>query len=188
MADTPEIRHTLGELAARQLANTTKTVPQMKAITPRWLVSFLPWTPVEAGTYRVNRVTSEHDVPADVACGPREEIDLPETFVNYDEKPREYTLCAVTTVLDVQTRVSDLYRSPYDQIREQLRLLIELVKERQESEIVNNSDYGLLNNVAPEGHVKTRTGPPTPDDLDELITKVWKEPAFFVAHPLAIAA
>jgi hypothetical protein len=160
----------------------------MKAITPRWLVSFLPWTPVEAGTYRVNRVTSEHDVPADVACGPREEIDLPETFVNYDEKPREYTLCAVTTVLDVQTRVSDLYRSPYDQIREQLRLIVELVKERQENEIVNNSDYGLLNNVAPEGHVKTRAGAPTPDDLDELITKVWKEPAFFLAHPRAIAA
>jgi hypothetical protein len=189
MADTPEIRHTLGELAARQLANTTKTVPQMKAITPRWLVSFLPWTPVEAGTYRVNRVVAEHpETPADVTCGTREEVDLPETFVNYDEKPREYTLCAVTTVLDVQTRVSDLYRSPYDQIREQLRLIIELVKERQEREIINNADYGLLKNVAAEGRIKTRTGAPTPDDLDELITKVWKEPAFFLAHPRAIAA
>lgn len=189
MAETPEVRHTLGEVAARQLANTTKTVPQMKAITPRWLASFLPWTPVEAGTYRVNRVVAERaDAPADVTCGTREEVDLPETFVNYDEKPREYTLCAVTTVLDVQTRVSDLYRSPYDQIREQLRLIIELVKERQEKEIINNADYGLLNNVAPEGHVKTRKGPPTPDDLDELITKVWKEPAFFLAHPRAIAA
>ena len=189
MPDTPEIRHTLGEVAARQLANTTKTVPQMKAITPRWLVSFLPWTPVEAGTYRVNRVVAEHpEAPADVTCGTREEVDLPETFVNYDEKPREYTLCAVTTVLDVQTRVSDLYRSPYDQIREQLRLLIELVKERQEKEIINNADYGLLHNVAPEQHVKTRTGAPTPDDLDELIARVWKEPAFFLAHPRAIAA
>jgi hypothetical protein len=179
----------LGEVAARQLANTTKTVPQMKAITPRWLVSFLPWTPVEAGTYRVNRVVAEHpEAPADVTCGTREEVDLPETFVNYDEKPREYTLCAVTTVLDVQTRVSDLYRSPYDQIREQLRLLIELVKERQEKEIINNADYGLLHNVAPEQHVKTRTGAPTPDDLDELIARVWKEPAFFLAHPRAIAA
>jgi hypothetical protein len=189
MADTPEVRHTLGEVAARQLANTTKTVPQMKAITPRWLVSFLPWTPVEAGTYRVNRVVAEHpEAPADVTCGTREEVDLPETFVNYDEKPREYTLCAVTTVLDVQTRVSDLYRSPYDQIREQLRLLIELVKERQEKEIINNADYRLLHNVAPEQHVKTRTGAPTPDDLDELIARVWKEPAFFLAHPRAIAA
>ncbi len=161
----------------------------MKAITPRWLVSFLPWTPVEAGTYRVNRVKAAHEeTPADVTCGTREEIDLPETFVNYDEKPREYSLCAVTTVLDVQTRVSDLYRTPYDQIKEQLRLIIELVKERQEKEILNNADYGLLNNVAPECRIKTRTGAPTPDDLDELIARVWKEPAFFLAHPRAIAA
>jgi hypothetical protein len=36
--------------------------------------------------------------------------------------------------------------------------------------------------------VATRKGPPTPDDLDELISKVWKEPAFFLAHPRAIAA
>jgi hypothetical protein len=189
MADTPEVRHTLGGDAARQLSNTTKTAPQMKAITPRWLVSFLPWTPVEAGTYRVNRVKAAHEeTPADVTCGTREEIDLPETFVNYDEKPREYSLCAVTTVLDVQTRVSDLYRTPYDQIKEQLRLIIELVKERQEKEIINNADYGLLKNVTPEYRIKTRTGPPTPDDLDELVAKIWKDPAFFLAHPRAIAA
>ena len=36
--------------------------------------------------------------------------------------------------------------------------------------------------------IRTRTGAPTPDDLDELLTKVWKEPAFFLAHPRAIAA
>ena len=36
--------------------------------------------------------------------------------------------------------------------------------------------------------IKTRNGAPTPDDLDELISKVWKEPAFFLAHPRAIAA
>ena len=36
--------------------------------------------------------------------------------------------------------------------------------------------------------IKTRAGAPTPDDLDELLTKVWKEPTFFLAHPRAIAA
>jgi Arc/MetJ-type ribon-helix-helix transcriptional regulator len=113
---------------------------------------------------------------------------LPEIYVDYEEKPREYTLNVVTTVLDVQTRISDLYRSPHDQIREQLRLMIEKVKERQENELVNNAEYGLLNNVVPEFHVKTRKGAPTPDDLDELIAKVWKEPGFFLAHPRAIAA
>jgi Arc/MetJ-type ribon-helix-helix transcriptional regulator len=101
---------------------------------------------------------------------------------------REYTLSAVTTTLDVHTRVSDLYRSPHDQIKEQLRLTIEKIKERQERELVNNKEYGLLHNVAPRLHVKTRAGAPTPDDLDELIAKVWKEPCFFLAHPRAIAA
>jgi hypothetical protein len=42
--------------------------------------------------------------------------------------------------------------------------------------------------VAPSQRIKTRKGAPTPDDLDELLTKVWKEPSFFLAHPAAIAA
>jgi hypothetical protein len=62
------------------------------------------------------------------------------------------------------------------------------VKERQEGELINNKEYGLLANTAPSMKISTRKGPPTPDDLDELISRVWKEPAFFLAHPLAIAA
>ena len=62
------------------------------------------------------------------------------------------------------------------------------MKEKQEYELVNNKEYGLLTNAAATQRIKTRTGAPTPDDLDELITKVWKEPAFFLAHPRAIAA
>jgi hypothetical protein len=188
MAEKAEVRHTLSEQQARQLANVTKTVPMMEAITPRWLVSFLSWVPVEAGTYRVNKVKVTRPGTRTIECSPDEEIDLPEIYVDYEEKPREYTLNAVTTVLDVQTRISDLYRSPHDQIREQLRLMIEKVKERQESELVNNAEYGLINNVAPEFKIKARKGAPTPDDLDELIARVWKEPCFFLAHPRAIAA
>jgi hypothetical protein len=188
MPEKAEVRHTLSEQQARQLANVTKTVPMMEAITPRWLVSFLSWVPVEAGTYRVNKVKVTRPGTRTIECSPDEEIDLPEIYVDYEEKPREYTLNAVTTVLDVQTRISDLYRSPHDQIREQLRLMIEKVKERQESELVNNTEYGLINNVVPEFKIKARKGAPTPDDLDELIARVWKEPCFFLAHPRAIAA
>jgi hypothetical protein len=188
MAEKAEVRHTLSEQQARQLANVTKTVPMMDQITPRWLVTFLSWVPVEAGTYRVNKVKPTHPGTRTIECSPDEEIDLPEIYVDYEEKPREYTLNAVTTVLDVQTRISDLYRSPHDQIREQLRLMIEKVKERQENELVNNAEYGLVNNVASDFRVKTRKGAPTPDDLDELIARVWKEPGFFLAHPRAIAA
>src|SRR5690349_2834014 len=44
---------------ARNLANTTKTAPKMMSITPRWLLSLLPWVNVEGGTYRVNRTKVE---------------------------------------------------------------------------------------------------------------------------------
>jgi len=188
MPEKAEVRHTLSELQARQLANVTKTVPMMTEITPRWLVPFLQWVPVEAGTYRVNKVTPAPPGTRTIECSPGQEIDLPEIYVDYEEKPREYTLCAVTTVLDLQTRISDMYRSPHDQIKEQLRLIIEKVKERQESELINNNGYGLLHNVDNSMHLKTRKGPPTPDDLDELLAKVWKEPSFFLAHPRAISA
>jgi hypothetical protein len=185
MADSPAPL-ALGDAAARQLANTTKTVPQLATITPRWLVHLLQWVPVEAGTYRVNKVKNPEDVK--IACAKRDEAELPQTFVDYEETPREYQLNAVTTILDVHTRISDLYNSPHDQIKEQLRLTIEAIKEHQESELINNADYGLIANVADSQRITPLSGAPTPDDLDELIARVWKEPAFFLTHPLAIAA
>ena len=190
MAEVTESRRTLSEQAARQLANTTKTHAQWSGITPRWLPAFLPWVAVEAGIYRLNRVKDAKEGTAnDVECSPKNDAALPETFVDYEEAPREILLNTVTTVLDIQTRVSDLYSNPFDQIQEQVRLLIEKVKEQQESELVNNKDYGLLSNVIDSQKIKPRKeGRPTPDDLDELISKVWKEPAFFLAHPRAIAA
>jgi len=186
MADTTEAQLALGDNAARQLANATKTVPQLSAITPRWLVHLLQWVPVEAGIYRLNKVKNAEDIR--VACKQRDESVLPQTYVDYEDPAREYFLNAVTTILDVHTRVSDLYSRPHDQIREQLRLTIEIIKERQESELINNSDYGLLSSVDPAQKISALAGAPTPDDFDELIAKVWKEPGFFLTHPLAIAA
>lgn len=176
----------LGDIAARQLANATKTPPQLSSITPRWFVRLLHWTPVEAGIYRLNKVKDASHVQ--VASSERDERELPETFADYDDKPREYFLSAVNTVLDIHTRVSDLYSSPQDQIHEQLRITIEILKERQENELINHHEYGLLNNIAPSQRIQPRNNAPTPDDFDELLVKVWKEPAFFLAHPRAIAA
>ncbi|QFY42724.1 hypothetical protein F6R98_15190 [Candidatus Methylospira mobilis] len=186
MTDKHEIQTALGDVAARTLANATKTVPQYAAITPRWLTHLMHWVPVEAGIYRVNRVKNESRVTVD--CSGRDERELPNTFVDYEEWGREYMLSAVNTVLDVHTRVSDLYSVPHNQIQEQLRLTIETIKERQESELINNKEYGLLNNIAAAQRISSRAGSPTPDDLDELLSLVWKEPAFFLAHPSAIAA
>src|ERR1017187_1155756 len=188
MTESSGAHATLGAQAARQLANTTKTPPQWIGVTPRWLVGLLPWTPVEAGTYRVNKVRGGGESQIRIECSPSDSDDLPGAFMDYEEQPREYTLSTVTTTIEVQTRISDLYRSPMDQVREQLGVLIEMVKERQEEEIINNSNYGLLRNVVPWMRISTRAGAPTPDDVDDLIAKVWKEPAFFLAHPRAIAA
>ena len=133
-----------------------KPYPNWVTISPRWLTHLLPWVGVEAGIYRVNQVKDASRVLT--ACSQRDESDLPETFVDYEEAPREYFLSAVTTVVDIHTRVSDLYSSPHDQIKEQLRLTIETIKERQEDELINNKEYGLLNNVAKDQRISTRDG------------------------------
>ena len=92
------------------------------------------------------------------------------------------------TILRVHTRVADLYNEPMNQTEQQLRLTIEALRERQEHELVNNREFGLLHNADLKQRIHTRTGPPTPDDLDELLSLVSREPAFFLAHPRAIAA
>ncbi len=116
------------------------------------------------------------------------EPKLPTTFVDYEEDPREYHLNTIQTVLQTHTRVTDLYSNKIDQLREQVRLTVEAVKEWEEWELLNNPDFGLLREVAPSQRIPTRSGPPTPDDLDDLLSLVWKKPAFFLAHPKAIAA
>ena len=124
----------------------------------------------------------------ELASGHTGEPDLPGTFVDYELAPREYELSVAQTVLRVHSRVSDLYNEPMDQVEQQLRLTIEALRERQEHELVNNAEFGLLANADLGHRIHTRTGPPTPDDLDELLAVVWKNPGFFLAHPRTIAA
>ena len=183
--------------AARNLATATVTVPQMTEITPRWLNKLLPWVDVDGGVYRVNRVAKAEkgkpanefgEVQVDLLTVDGGEPKLPATFVDYDVDPREYHLSTIQTVLRTHTRVTDLYSNQIDQLREQIRLTVEAVKEKEEWELINSPDFGLLKEVDASQTIKTRKGPPTPDDLDELLGLVWKKPAFFLAHPKAIVA
>src|SRR5690606_37924039 len=335
----PETRLALGARAARNLATTTKSVPQTQEITPRWLLERLPWVRTEAGAYRVNRrltyrlgdglVTFVNDgadvrvVPPELAELPplrglagaevlgalagrfeqreyaagetiaergrpagavhliahgkvaltrpgeyggeaeagiladgrffgervllaadeewpltyraltptivlaltREAIEeltersgvlrahleeyrdapappqnrhgeaaielasghdgepvLPGTFVDYEASPREDELGVTHTPPRVHTRAAGLYNGPMDQVEQQLRLTVEAVRERQEHELVNNRDFGLLHNADLRQRIQTRGGPPTPDDLDELLARRRKS-RFFLAHP-----
>ena len=122
-----------------------------------------------------------------MTAGHHGEQVLPGTFVNYDLAPREYELAVAQTVLRIHTRVSDLFNDPMNQVEQQLRLTIEALRERQEHEMINNRDFGLLHNADLKQRINTRKGPPSPDDLDELLCRRRKS-RFFLAHPRTIAA
>ena len=122
-----------------------------------------------------------------ISAGHSQETELPRTFADYDLSPREYELSVAQTILRVNTRVADLYNEPMNQTEQQLRLTIEALRERQEYEMLNNPDFGLLHNAHLNQRIFTRTGPPTPDDFDELLSRRRKS-HFFLAHPRAIAA
>jgi hypothetical protein len=122
-----------------------------------------------------------------LAAGHSGEPTLPGTFVDYEIAPREYELSVAQTVLRIHTRVADLYNDPMNQTEQQLRLTIEALRERQEHELVNNRDFGLLHNCDLKQRIRTLTGPPTPDDFDELVTRR-RGAQFLLAHPRTIAA
>lgn len=187
MSNDPNAPISLGAAAARNLATATVTVPQWAEITPRWLHKLLPWVDVDGGVYRVNRVI-EKTPTVELLTTHGGESTLPTTFVDYEVDPREYHLSTIQTVLQTHTRVTDLYSNRIDQLREQVRLTVEAVKEREEWELINNPKFGLFHEVAPEQRIASRNGTVTPDDLDELLMLVWKKPAFFLAHPKAVAA
>lgn len=124
----------------------------------------------------------------DVSSGHSDDADITDTIVDYDEYPKEYRLSVIQGALKVHTRALDLYNNPHIQYQEHIRLAVDTFKERQEWEIVNNPEFGLLHAAPRSMRIQTRAGSPTPDDLDELLARVWKKPAFFLAHPKAIAA
>lgn len=124
----------------------------------------------------------------EVSAGHTGEPVLPGTFVDYETTPREFELSVAQTVLQIHTRVADLFNEPMNQTQEQLRLTIEALKETKEHELINNHEFGLLHNADLKQRIHTRGGPPTPDDMDDLLATVWNDPSFFLAHPRAIAA
>ncbi|MGW7077576.1 family 2B encapsulin nanocompartment shell protein [Streptomyces sp. BA2] len=125
--------------------------------------------------------------PIDLSAGHIGEAVLPGTFVDYESAPREYELSVAQTVLRVHTRVADLYNQPMNQTEQQLRLTVEALKERQEHELINNREFGLLNNCEYEQRLQPHDGVPSPDDMDELLSRR-RGSKLFLAHPRAISA
>ncbi|QEK38850.1 hypothetical protein [Candidatus Nesciobacter abundans] len=116
------------------------------------------------------------------------EPEIPRGFTKYSENPKEIELDVIQAVTGLHTRVHELYNNPNPQLESQLRIVIANILEREEWEIFNNSNHGLINQVSMDRIMTTRTGPATPEDLDDLLALLWKEPSVIVAHPKAIAS
>lgn len=140
-----------------------------------------------AGTAPRPAANKYGEAAVDIAAGHAGEVALPGTFVDYEPAPREYPLNVAQTVLRVHTRVADLYSKPMDQTQQQLRLAVEELRERREQDLLTHRDFGLLHDVAYSQRIRTRTGPPGPEDMDELLSRR-RSTALFLAHPKAIAA
>lgn len=136
-----------------------------------------------------SRHRQNHRGEAEIAmsAGHVGEHELPGAFADYELNPREYELSVAQTILRIHTRVADLYNGPMNQTEEQLRLTIEALRERQEHELINNREFGLLHNADFKQRIQPHSGPPTPDDMDELLCRR-RGSKFFLAHPRTIAA
>lgn len=133
------------------------------------------------------RTNKYGEAKIDLSAGHVGETVLPGTYVDYEAAPREYELSVAQTVLRIHSRVADLYNQPMNQTEHQLRLTVEALKERQEHELVNNREFGLLNNCEYDQRIQPHEGAPSPDDMDELLSRR-RGSKLFLAHPRAIAA
>jgi CRP-like cAMP-binding protein len=131
--------------------------------------------------------TARGEADMAISSGHTGEQALPGAFADYELAPREYELSVAQTVLRVHSRVADLYNDPMNQVSQQLRLTVEALRERQEHEMVNNPGFGLLHNADYSQRIQPHSGPPTPDDLDELLSRR-RSTRMMLAHPRAIAA
>ncbi|MFE3016094.1 family 2B encapsulin nanocompartment shell protein [Streptomyces sp. NPDC059256] len=133
------------------------------------------------------RTNKYGEAAIDLSAGHVGEAVVPHTFVDYEASPREYELSVAQTVLKVHSRVADLYNQPMNQTEQQLRLTVEALRERQEDELINNREFGLLANCDYEQRLQPHDGAPSPDDMDELLSRR-RGSKLFLAHPRAIAA
>ncbi|MFI2208525.1 family 2B encapsulin nanocompartment shell protein [Streptomyces sp. NPDC020141] len=133
------------------------------------------------------RANTYGEAAIDLSAGHVGEAAVPHTFVDYELSPREYELSVAQTVLKVHSRVADLYNEPMNQTEQQLRLTVEALRERQEHELINNREFGLLANCDHAQRLQPHGGAPTPDDMDELLSRR-RGSKLFLAHPRAIAA
>ncbi|WP_306215857.1 family 2B encapsulin nanocompartment shell protein [Actinoplanes sp. RD1] len=102
-------------------------------------------------------------------------------FSGYEVAVRDYELSVAQSLMRVPRAEAP------ERFAQQLQVVVETLRERQEDELVSDRRFGLLHNADLRHRLCTRSGPPTPDDLDDLLA-LREETDVLLAHPKAIAA
>jgi len=148
----------LNTSAAQTLSSSTKIAPIWEGISPRWPPKLMPWVDVTAGVFRVNQVTSPVAVTSEHGVG----VKLPDSYTDYEANPREIILTTLQTIITMHTRIPDLFNSPHDQLREQIRLGIEAIKAEQEPLLLTSPKFGFLSVPAQKIRNPSPGAPPSP--------------------------
>lgn len=207
MASDQGTRELLRAGSARVLSDPQKSRPFWGGRSPKWICRVIQsiesgCIPVTGGAYQINRVNqpflpiqvSHSSAPVNlpardiqISNSHTEGTPLAATFADYDTSPRVVELATIQSVVQVHTRIAALYSDRFDQVEQQLTVAADYMYETKENLIFNHADYGLLHNVAPKLQIGD-AGAPTPDVLDDLMSRVWKMPDFFVMHPEVLDA
>ena len=103
-AITPSVFFTL---QSSELENFIKEVPDFREQFQRAIDEHL----------RLKATVNQHgERHIDLVSGHEEDNIIPETYIDYEENPTEYSLNTLQTVVRVHTRVSDLYNNPFNQL------------------------------------------------------------------------
>ena len=190
----------LGTEEAKVLSQPTVSRPFWGGRTPRYICQMFmakdACIEIEGGVYRVNQVAEPFlELGQTVQKSPEalpfgnlkpkashnegEVIDV--SFAKYKSDPLELKLIPIQSVVKVHTRIPDLYSNKHDQLLHQLQLSAETIYETKENLIYNHPVFGLLNQVKDKLRIKTEAKP-TPNLLDQMLTKLWKMPDAFFMH------
>jgi hypothetical protein len=167
------------------MAEVTQSVLQMRGTSSRWLLKALPWVDVKSGIYQINRT---EEASFKFLANHTEDDTLPKTSAKrheFDFDQDQIELDGVQAILQLHSRVADLYNKPFEQVGQQIRLTVEGLRETQEYEMVNNPKFGLLASAVDSQRIESVR--PTPDALDNLIS-LRRNTQFLFAHPQTVVA
>lgn len=187
---------------ARVLSQSQKSRPYWGGRSPKWICRVIQGTeggclPVTGGIFEINQVNQPFlpiqaahsgtplNLPAkdlQIHHSHDEGESIGHSFVDYSVEPRRIELQTIQSVVKVHRRIAELYSDQHDQLELQIGIVADYMYETKENLIFNHPDYGLLNNVAPKLQLG-KVGPPSPDVLDDMLSRVWKMPEYFVMHP-----